>query len=73
MIIHNLTNNDVHTYSDDASMLHAVCHSWAAENNRLSLWSRLMHDGATAADYMQAGFPVVLGSVSIACGDWAAI
>ena len=73
MIIQNLSNDAVHTYSDNASMLHAVCHSWAEENNRVSQWSQLAHGDASVADYMEAGFPVVIGSVSIACGDWAAI
>jgi hypothetical protein len=73
MIVHNLATNESMVFSDSASTLYAVCYAWAADNNCLTLWTNLVHKGANVVQIKAAGFPVVVGAVSIACGAWATI
>jgi hypothetical protein len=73
MLVLNLSNNANVIFSDNAKGLHAVCHLWAKENSRLTQWTHLAHSDASIEDYKKAGFPVVLASLSIACGDWCTL
>ena len=70
MIVHNLSNNESAIFSNDAKELHAVCQCWASENNKLTQWTALAQDDAGIEEYKRAGFPVIPGRVTIACGDW---
>jgi len=53
--------------------LYAVTQAWAEENHRMSQWSDLIHSNANMDDFLRSGFPVQMGKVSIACGDWASL
>ena len=71
MIVYNLSNNNVNSYSNDSNPLHAVCNAWAIDKNKMSLWSQLLQDNAIRQEYVSAGFPVIATRNSIACGDWS--
>ena len=72
MLVHDLSS-DTELLFSDIPALHAVCWAWAEQNNRLSQFYSLTQSGPVSADDMKrAGFPVTIGQLSIACGDFAA-
>lgn len=73
MIVHDLSS-DTQLLFSDVPALHAVCYAWAEQNNRLSQFYSLTHGTSVSADDMKrAGFPVTVGQLTIACGDFAAV
>lgn len=73
MLVHNLANNSVCMFDDNASLLYSVCYCWAKENGRMEQWVKLVQAMANADQFKESGFPVIVGQLSIACGDWCAI
>ena len=73
MTIYNLSDNRTMEFDKSPlpyKTLKAVCFAWAEDNNRKSLFFKLIQDGADPLQFINNGFPVVIGQHSIACGDW---
>lgn len=62
--VHNLENGDMAYYSLSANPIAIVTHAFAHENQLMSQWTFANQDQDFSA------FPVTVGNVSVACGNW---